>query len=140
MTLDGASENGPLPAGGPVIIAAPASVATVAANITATPAELAQGQAAYMRVCAGCHAPDGKGGVGPALTGRTDFANIVRVINAGQGEMPSQAPKMTPAEIDAVAKYVVKTLNPQPAGRGGAAGAGRGGAPGRGGNASPAED
>ncbi|MEI7932681.1 MAG: PQQ-binding-like beta-propeller repeat protein, partial [Alphaproteobacteria bacterium] len=115
MTLDGASDNGPLPSSGPTIIQAPPSVAAAAASIAATSAELAQGAAAYARVCAGCHAPDGKGATGPALTGRTDFANIVRVINGGQGEMPTQAPKMTPAEIDAVAKHVVKTLNPQPA-------------------------
>ena len=49
----------------------------------------------------------------PAVTGRTDFANIARVIGQGQGEMPALGSAMTPAEIQAVAKYLIKTWPPQ---------------------------
>ena len=72
MTLDGASENGPAPAGGVQAWPAPPSTAAAVAAVTATPQELALGAATYARVCAGCHAPDGKGAVGPPITGRND--------------------------------------------------------------------
>ena len=36
------------------------------------------------------------------------------MIAQGQGEMPALAAALTPQEIQAVAKYVVKTLGPQP--------------------------
>jgi quinoprotein glucose dehydrogenase len=110
LTLDGASENGPAPAAGVPVSQAPVSATAAAGAITATAAELATGKAAYDRACALCHAPDGAGGIGPRLTGRSDFANISRVIAQGQGEMPSLANSLTPAEIDAIAKHVVKVF------------------------------
>jgi len=137
LTLDGASENGPAPAGGVPLAPAPPSVAAASAQITATPAELAAGQAAFTRTCAGCHAADGSGGTGPRITGRTDFANITRVIAQGQGEMPALSNSLSPSDVDAIGKYVVKSLGPQPA-RGGGAGRGGAGAGGRGGP--PPED
>jgi quinoprotein glucose dehydrogenase len=121
LTLDGQSENGPPPPGGVPVSPAPRSAAAVAQAITATPEELALGKTAYDRACAACHAVNGAGGVGPRITGRSDLANITRVIAQGQGEMPSLANSLTPAEIDAIGKHVVKVLGaPAPtAGRGG---------------------
>jgi quinoprotein glucose dehydrogenase len=110
LTLDGISDNGPPPPGGVPVAQAPPTSSVLAAAITATPQELALGQASYQRVCAGCHAANGAGGVGPRITGRTDFANITRVIAQGQGEMPSLAASLSPAEIDAIGKHVVKVF------------------------------
>jgi mono/diheme cytochrome c family protein len=116
LTLDGVSENGAAPAGGVPIAAAPASARAAALAIAATPQELALGKGKFDGMCAICHGPDGKGldgGNAPVLTGRTDFAEVRRVIAQGQGEMPALANALTPAEIEAIAKHVVKTLGPQ---------------------------
>lgn len=116
LTLDGASENGPAPAGGVPLAAAPPSSKAEAESITATEAELSLGLQKYNQTCALCHGPAGAGiagGNAPPLTNRTDYANISRVIEGGQGEMPSMAALLTEEEIDAVSKYIVKTLGPQ---------------------------
>ena len=113
LTLNGESGNGRPPAGGVPLAQAPVSATLAAASITATEAELAAGKAAFDRTCAICHGPGGAGltgGNAPALTGRADFANIVRVINSGQGEMPAMSSMLQPTDIDAIGKYVVKTL------------------------------
>jgi glucose dehydrogenase len=125
MTLDGASENGAAPAGGVKPWPAPLSHAMAVAQISATPAELAKGQAGFAANCAGCHAADGKGGIGPNITGRNDFDNIKQAITGGRGEMPALGASLAAADIDAIAKYVVKTLAPPApvaAGRGGRGG------------------
>lgn len=117
LTLDGASENGAVPAGGVPLAAAPASSRLEAQSVSATPEELALGKTKFDQMCAMCHGPNGAGMAGssaPPITNRTDYANIVRVITGGQGEMPSMAAGLKPEEIDAIAKYVVKTLGPQP--------------------------
>ena len=116
LTLDGASENGPAPAGGVPLAAAPASIKAAAQAVSATPQELALGKAKFDVTCAACHGPNGAGLQGssaPPLTNRTDYANISRVITGGQGEMPSLAAMLQPAEIEAISKYVVKSLGPQ---------------------------
>jgi mono/diheme cytochrome c family protein len=112
LTLDGVSENGRAPDGGVPLAMAPPSSAAQAAAIVATPEELAIGKTAYERTCSTCHGQRGEGAVGPILSGRTDFENIARTIAQGQGEMPSLASALTAAEIDAIAKHVVKTLQP----------------------------
>jgi mono/diheme cytochrome c family protein len=117
LTLDGVSENGASLAGGVALAAAPPSTRAAALAISATPQELALGREKFDGMCAICHGPDGKGldgGNAPPLTERTDYANIARVIAQGQGEMPALSNAMSPVEIEAVAKYVVKTLGPQP--------------------------
>jgi glucose dehydrogenase/cytochrome c5 len=124
VTLDGASENGPAPAGGVPLAAAPPSTRAASLAITATPEELALGKTKFDQTCAMCHGAGGvgvTGGSAPPITNRTDYPNIARVIVQGQGEMPSLAAMLQPKEIEAIAKYVVKTLGPQarPAGRGG---------------------
>jgi glucose dehydrogenase len=115
LTLDGQSDNGPPPPGGVPLGVAPRSTMpapSAPGQVAATPQELALGQAAYGRVCAACHGTKGEGQVGPALAGRTDIANIVRVINQGSGEMPSMAGNLSPAEVDAISKYIVRSLKP----------------------------
>jgi glucose dehydrogenase/cytochrome c5 len=118
LSLDGASDNGPLPADGKAPIhAAPKPASQTAAEIVATPAELASGKAAYDKACAVCHSPTGSGGVGPSLIGRNDYANIVRVIVQGQGEMPAIANSLAQGEPETIAKYVVKSFQPSRAAR-----------------------
>ena len=117
LTLDGASENGGAPAGGVPVSAAPPSSKAAAQAVSATPEELALGKSKFDVTCAACHGPNGaglRGSSAPPLTNRTDFANISRVITGGQGEMPSLAAMLQPSEIEAIAKYVVKSLGPQP--------------------------
>ncbi len=112
LTLDGMSENGAPPPGGVLAAAAPPSSTAAVAAIPATAEELALGKAQFAARCAVCHGAEGRGGAGPSLTGRTDHANIVRVSAQGQGEMPALGGAMSAAEIDAVAKFVVKTWPP----------------------------
>jgi mono/diheme cytochrome c family protein len=85
--------------------------------VSATPEELALGKTMFDQACSICHGPNGAGipgGNAPPLANRTDYPNIARVIAQGQGEMPSLAAALTNPQIDAIAKYVVKTLGPQP--------------------------
>jgi quinoprotein glucose dehydrogenase len=112
LTLDGASENGPAPAGGVTLSSAPPSSAAAAAAIVATPEDLALGERVYQRTCSTCHGARGEGAVGPMIAGRNDYANIARVIAQGQGEMPGLANTLATGEIEAVAKHLVKTLQP----------------------------
>ncbi|HEY7800608.1 MAG TPA: PQQ-binding-like beta-propeller repeat protein [Hyphomonadaceae bacterium] len=130
LTLDGVSENGPAPAGGVPLAAAPPSTRAAAMAVAATPEELALGKSKFDQLCVVCHGENGRGGTAvgaPPVNNRTDFANIGRVIAQGQGEMPSMAAALSPAEIEAIAKHVVKTLGPQQ--RTGGPGGGRGGPP-----------
>ena len=110
LTLDGQSDNGPPPAGGVAVSTAPKIGRRRRRGDHRHPEELALGKTAYDRACATCHAADGAASVGPRLTGRNDFANITRVIAQGQGEMPSLAASLSPAEIDAIGKHVVKVF------------------------------
>lgn len=114
LTLDGHSENGAPPTGGVLASTAPVPATAAAAAIQATPAELALGNTAFERVCAACHGATGTGGVGPALTGRSDFDNIIRIVTEGQGQMPPLVGTLPPEEIDAVAKHVIRTLGVKP--------------------------
>jgi mono/diheme cytochrome c family protein len=130
LTLDGQSENGAPPAGGVPVSEAPKSTALAALEITVTPEEMALGKTTYGAKCTACHGATGREGFAPVLAGRTDFPNIARVVAQGQGEMPALGSGMSPAEIDAVAKYVVKEWGPKPRAAGGRGGrGGRGGPP-----------
>jgi quinoprotein glucose dehydrogenase len=117
LTLDGASEAGAVPAGGVPLGAAPPSIRAAALAVSAAPEELTLGKTMFDQACSICHGPNGAGmpgGNAPPLGNRTDYPNIARVIAQGQGEMPSLAAGLTNQQIDAIAKYVVKTLGPQP--------------------------
>jgi mono/diheme cytochrome c family protein len=98
----------PMPAG--------ASVARAAA-VNATREELATGRTAYTRVCSACHGATGAGGAGPSLAGLDNPAEIARVINSGKGEMPAMASALSPAEVDAIGKFVASGF-PRAAGGG----------------------
>src|SRR5262249_30005765 len=77
--------------------------------VTATPEEIAMGRDAYAKTCAICHGPTGQGiqgGSAPPIAGRRDTGEVARVINSGQGEMPSMAAGLTPEQISAIAKFV----------------------------------
>lgn len=112
LTLDGVSENGPPPAGGVQAAVAPRAKIVPPPPIAATPEELARGQAAFASVCSACHGTNGVGAeAAPPLTGRNDFANIVQVINRGQGQMPAMRDALPAADVEAVAKYIVRVLN-----------------------------
>jgi glucose dehydrogenase len=122
LTLDGKSGNGAPPPGGVQPAAAPKPEYALSGNArlygspagafagNAPPprpaADTALGQQAYARVCSGCHGVNAEGQVGPPIAGRMDVDNITRVINQGQGEMPSMAAGLTPAEVNAVAAYL----------------------------------
>jgi glucose/arabinose dehydrogenase/cytochrome c5 len=77
-----------------------------AAAAAATPDEFALGAAVFGRSCATCHGAQGEGGAGPRLAGRTDTAYIATAVREGAGAMPALAGTLSPAEIDAVSKYV----------------------------------
>ncbi len=114
LTLDGASENGPAPANGVQLAAAPSSQTAAVEAITATAEELAMGRAAFDRTCVVCHGAPGAepvAGNAPSLANRSDFSEIKRVIDQGKGAMPPLSSALSPAEIDAIAKFVVKELN-----------------------------
>ena len=51
-------------------------------------------------------APPAAGGAGPSLAGLDNAAEISRVINSGKGEMPAMASALSPAEVDAIGKFV----------------------------------
>ena len=64
------------------------SIRAATLAIAATPEELALGKTKFDGTCALCHGPGGAGldgGNAPPITGRTDFAEIRRVIAQGQG-------------------------------------------------------
>jgi glucose dehydrogenase/mono/diheme cytochrome c family protein len=106
LSLDGVSANGPPPPGGVRLAAMPALSQAAAAAFSATDAELAQGLSGYNAACAACHGAGGQGGVGPSLAGFADPAGVAITIAAGQGEMPAMANSLSPAQIDAISKYV----------------------------------
>lgn len=58
--------------------------------------------------CAGCHGPNGEGGVGPAFNqAELPVDEIVQVTRNGQGTMMGYKPDvMSDAELDAVVQYV----------------------------------
>ena len=69
------------------------------------------GKGIYEANCATCHGVDGQGGVGPELAGVVagKYPNIedqIAIVTNGKGAMPSFKSKLTPAQIQAVAKYV----------------------------------
>ncbi|HZC75070.1 MAG TPA: c-type cytochrome, partial [Gaiellaceae bacterium] len=68
------------------------------------------GDAIFKSQCAGCHtlsAAGSSGTVGPNLDQRKpDMPRVVRQVTNGGAIMPAFKGKLTPAQIQAVAKYV----------------------------------
>lgn len=75
------------------------------------PAVLLTGERIYARECARCHGADGRGGSGLPLGGGIvverypDVQDQIAVITDGRRAMPGFGGELTPAEIDAVARY-----------------------------------
>jgi len=72
----------------------------VAAAFPALPAD---GAGIYAKACASCHGADGKGKSGPAVTGK-QASFVTEVI--GMHAPTMNLPKLSPADISAVSKYV----------------------------------
>lgn len=81
----------------PAPVASPAAAPTAANDV---------GAGVFTRLCGLCHGPQGGGGQGPRIAGRTDAAAIAQVVRNGQGQMPPLGSMLSAAEIDAVAAYV----------------------------------
>ena len=76
---------------------------------------LAQGQQIYRANCASCHGQAGGGGLGPKLAGLVEkkYPNIAdqeAVIANGRSSMPKFGSRLSPAEINAVARYEREVL------------------------------
>ena len=66
------------------------------------------GKSIYDTRCSACHAPDGSGGVGPALKGvadRLSEADHIAVVTDGRGAMPSFKGQLSEQEIKDVVAY-----------------------------------
>jgi mono/diheme cytochrome c family protein len=65
----------------------------------------------YLANCARCHGQDGQGGVGPKLAGGAvvrafpDPADQIRLVEDGEGSMPSFKGNLSRAEIEDVVAY-----------------------------------
>ena len=65
----------------------------------------------YLANCARCHGQDGQGGVGPKLAGGAvvsafpDPADQIRLVEDGEGSMPSFKGKLSRAQIEDVVAY-----------------------------------
>jgi cytochrome c550 len=57
----------------------------------------------YLANCARCHGQDGQGGVGPKLAGGA--VAQIRLVEDGEGSMPSFKGKLSRAEIEDVVSY-----------------------------------
>jgi quinohemoprotein ethanol dehydrogenase len=68
------------------------------------------GAGIYRQACLPCHGPDGKGGHGGGapLDGAKDLATVVQVITEGRKDMPPFGAALTPAQIEAVGRFIVE--------------------------------
>lgn len=71
----------------------------------------ATGEDIYIETCAGCHAADLSGGVGPALGPDSNAAAqsdeyLVRTITEGRGRMPSFRQTLSRQQIERVVDYL----------------------------------
>jgi cytochrome c551 len=98
--------------GFPTGTAPTASTSTgVSTTTTAATPAAADGASVFSNNCSICHGQKGEGGNGgPNIQqGKTDALVMHQVTNGGGG-MPAFGSQLTPAEIQAVAKYVSTTL------------------------------
>lgn len=85
--------------------------------VTATPQQLATGGDLYKQICAGCHGPNGEGGVqsgAPALRTLASLDDIKNVVGRGSASMPAMSALLSPEQIDAVSRYVAIELTARP--------------------------
>jgi mono/diheme cytochrome c family protein len=97
--------------GGAVVFAS-ALLITLAAQPTAAGQSSASGKAAYDRVCAECHAPEGKGKGGaddaPALVPMTkDLKTLMAIVREGGCKMPTiPASQVSDEEVGQILNYL----------------------------------
>ena len=95
-----------------------ATPAATPAETQASPAETsapggpstAEVAALFTDYCGGCHGADGAGGSGPDIRGEDDLAAVRSQIESGGGQMPGFSSQLQPAQIEALAQYVVTEL------------------------------
>jgi mono/diheme cytochrome c family protein len=105
--LAGCSNTGP-PSGTGTSVPATAPASTMTTSTLARRAGETEGAYIFRSQCAGCHGPKGEGNLGPSLTGlstRMSDAEVVALVQAGKGRMPSFATGLTDAQIRAVVDY-----------------------------------
>ncbi|MDH4169329.1 MAG: cytochrome c [Acidimicrobiia bacterium] len=77
---------------------------------------LAQGRDIFGSRCSSCHGTSGGGNRGPNIqseavtTKYPDIADQTRVIGEGRNQMPAFGNRLTPQEIEAVARYTREVL------------------------------
>ena len=77
---------------------------------------LVEGRVVWQSNCSRCHGGAGGGGAGPGLQGpwlddrQPDRDTMVAVINEGRGAMPRFGGSLTPAEVEAVVRYIREVL------------------------------
>lgn len=107
-----------LVAGLVIVFGSALAVACASSSTPAAPTDdpvLVEGQKVYAANCASCHGSNGSGGYGKKLAGVVttkypDIADQVAVITNGKGAMPSFAQKLTPEQVQAVARYTREVL------------------------------
>lgn len=85
----------------------PGAPATIAPALE-TKAALADNEQEYMRSCAACHGPHGRGGVGPALAGNGNLGNVDLVLDRilhGFDRMPAFGQRLSDSQIAAMATH-----------------------------------
>lgn len=113
-TTDSLSSTPAAPAAPEAAAAAPAAPSITVAN-SPTLEEIATAKTAYAATCAMCHGPAGQGTqMGVTLANIHDVAAIKDKVNKGMvkpgDKMPPMGAALTPASLDALAKYIAAGL------------------------------
>ncbi len=90
----------------------PTTLSTSAPTDATSGGGASAGDAVFASTCAGCHGADGTGASGPDLTSRGTLTmeRIVDQVTNGGSSMPAYGSKLSSAEIDAVAEYVLGSI------------------------------
>lgn len=91
----------------------PATVSTLApTGTTSAGGGVPAGDVVFASTCSACHGADGTGSTGPDLTVRNTLTKneIVAQVTNGGSSMPEYGSRLSPAEIDAVAQYVLDSI------------------------------
>ena len=83
---------------------------TESTTTTATTAAPVSGSGVFSSNCAGCHAGNGSGGIGPDIRDETSSSSVASTVQGGSGGMPSFGGKLSAEEIQAVAAFVTSSL------------------------------
>lgn len=92
--------------------ARPSEQATASKPEPAMVPATADGGQLFAQHCSGCHGADGKGGFGPDLSGDYKYGKTVAAVKESIGEgrpgnMPAFGKKLSAAEIDALADFIL---------------------------------